>query len=448
VRQRAFAGVLSRGSLLVHPVLQASLLLLIVSIWFPGATRIAGTDGSISFLLALYCALLSVTSYGEITGRLHRFEAAVATSVLTSAALIIVLSLFSMLHAEQPLRTMRAVFAHVFGFATIPAVVTIASRPKGLEATDTIVSAMIVMSVVTSCLVMIGLGDAKFADRAAGYFKHANQLGIALSAGLPLVAAKIILSRKHRILFLGCLTAVLMGLIKSGSKTNFVVGVVGLGTFFGLYGVYLAIRRRQPLTIMAGAVAAPLLVEASLLTLQFFNPRAHRLLSVQLSGGEAHSILSRERLWSMSVEMGLSHPFTGVGAGQPLGEIAPHSHNIFIEYFRTMGVPGAALIAVIVLVVAACVASAVFRTLVGRAAGEQVTKANVMVLACSVSVWNYILANQMSDSFGPSTAAFFWVPLALLLVYSGVQRSSQSGVDESAQVNVSATSHAVRALRS
>jgi len=417
-----------------HPMLQASVLLLIVSIWFPGATRIAGTDGSLSFLLALFCALVSVACYGETARRLHQTEAALAAAVLTTSAFIIVLSLLSMLYADSPLRTMRAVFAQIFGFATIPAVAAISTRPKGLEAVDRLVMAMIIMSVATSCLVTIGLGDAKFADRAEGYFKHSNQLGIALSAGLPLIAARLVTARRHRILLLGCLAAVLLGLVKSGSKTNFVVGVVGLGIFFGLYSIYLVMRKQRPISVILGVVAAPVLIQVCLVTLQSLNPRAYKLLSVQLSGGEAHSIVSRQRLWSMSIDLGMTHPFIGVGAGQPVGDIAPHSHNLFIDYFRTLGVPGVALVAVIVLLVAGYLVAAVLSTLFGNDRSEDATEANVMVLGSSVSVWNYLAANQMSDSFGPSTAPFFWLPLALLMAYRGMQRSLQASSDGHAKL--------------
>ena len=408
-------------------MLQATILLLIVSIWFPGAARVGGTDGSLSFLLALFCAVVSVTSYGEVARRLHRTEAVLVTAVLATAALIIAFSLLSMLYAGDPLRTFRAVFAQIFGFAVIPAVVAISTRPKGVEAVDRIVTTMIVMAVVTSCLVTVGIGGAKFADRAEGYFKHSNQLGIALSAGLPLIAAKLVTLRGQRLLQLiltGCLVAVLLGLVKSGSKTNFIVGVAGLGTFFGLYSIYLVIRKERAVAVIAGTVMAPILLEASLLTLQHLNPRAYNLLSLQASGGEAHSMISRQRLWEMSIDLGLSHPFAGVGAGQPIGDIAPHSHNLFIDYFRTLGVPGLALVTIIVLFVTAYLVSAVLGTLKATAddTNESVAKTNVMVLGTSVSVWNYLVANQMSDSFGPSTAPFFWLPLALLIVYRGMQR--------------------------
>jgi len=412
-------------------MLQASILLLITSTWFPGAARIGGADGSISFLLALFCALLSVPSYSDAARRLHRTEAALATAVLATAGLIIVLSLLSMTYADNPIRTGRAVFAQVFGFATIPAVAAISMRPKGSEAVDRIVTAMIIMSVITSCLVTVGLGGARFADRAEGYFKHSNQLGIALSAGLPLVAARLTVSRKYRILLVGCLVAVLLGLVKSGSKTNFVVGVVGLGIFFGLYSVFLIRRKKNPISIIVGMVASPVLLLASLRALEHLNPRAYGLLFVQLSGGDAHSMISRQRLWSMSIDLGIEHPFLGVGAGQWIGDIAPHSHNLFIDYFRTLGVPGLALVTVIALLVMAYLVSAVFCTLFGNDdRSEDATEVNVMVLGTSVSVWNYLVANQMSDSFGPSTAPFFWLPLALLIFYRGMQRSLQTSLDE------------------
>ncbi|TIN15392.1 MAG: O-antigen ligase family protein, partial [Mesorhizobium sp.] len=246
--------------------------------------------------------------------------------MLTISAFIIILSLLSMLYADNPLRTMRAVFAQVFGFAIIPAVAAISTKPKGLVAVDRVVMTIIIMSVVTSCLVAIGLGDARFADRAEGYFKHSNQLGIALSAGL--------------------------------------------GAFFGLYSIYLIRRKKSPIKIIVGTIAAPILLQVSLMALQSLNPRAYNLLALQLSGGEAHSVVSRQRLWSISMDLGLSHPFLGVGAGQPVGIIAPHSHNLFIDFFRTLGVPGLALVSMMVLLVMAYLVSAVLSTLLGNDRGD------------------------------------------------------------------------------
>lgn len=428
-------------------MLQVFLLLLIASIWFPGATRIAGTDGSLSFLLALFCAAISLGSYRELAKRVHHTEATLAAALLTTAGLIIILSLLSMLYADNPMRAMRAVFAQIFGFATIPAIVAISARPNGAAVVDRFVTAMIVMSVVTACIVIAGLGGARFADRAAGYFKHANQLGIAMSAGLPIVAARLVIARKHRILLFGCLIVVLLGLVKSGSKTNFVVGVTGLGLFFALYAIYSAVRKQRPLAIIAGAVTAPLVLQAALFILQSLNPRAYRLLTTQLSGGEAPSVISRARLWSISIDLGLAHPFRGVGAGQPIGDIAPHSHNLFIEYFRTLGVPGVALIVVMVLLVLICLIGAIVPTLIGQGRSTYATNANVMALGASVCVWNYLVANQMSDSFGPSTAAFFWIPLALLIAYRNVQQSIAAGTDEGKQAFDEANPHAFRTLR-
>jgi hypothetical protein len=53
-------------------------------------------------------------------------------------------------------------------------------------------------------------------------------------------------------------------------------------------------------------------------------------------------------------------------------------------------------------------------------------------------VWNYIVANQMSDSFGPSTAPFFWLPLALLMFYRGMQRLPQASPENNPKLYVGA----------
>ncbi len=170
-------------------------------------------------------------------------------------------------------------------------------------------------------------------------------------------------------------------------------------------------------------IAAPVALQMALVILQSLNPRAYRLLMTQVSGGEAHSMVSRERLWTISIDLGLAHPFTGVGAGQPIGDIAPHSHNLFIEYFRTLGVPGVGLITIMVLLIVIFLVSAVVPTLMGHGESRHATVTNVMLLGSAVCVWNYLVANQMSDSFGPSTAPFFWIPLALLIAYRSMQRS-------------------------
>jgi len=84
------------------------------------------------------------------------------------------------------------------------------------------------------------------------------------------------------------------------------------------------------------------------------------------------------------------------------------------------------LVTVIALLVTLYLANAVLHTLIGNDTGRSATNTNVMVLGASVSVWNYLVANQMSDSFGPSTAPFFWLPLALLMFYRGMQRLPQT----------------------
>ncbi|MCY1489018.1 hypothetical protein D9M68_227280 [compost metagenome] len=76
-----------------------------------------------------------------------------------------------------------------------------------------------------------------------------------------------------------------------------------------------------------------------------------------------------------------------------------------------------------VLLVVVILAGAVVPTVIGQGKSKYATSTNGMLLGSAVCVWNYLVANQMSDSFGPSTAPFFWIPLALLISYRSMRRS-------------------------
>lgn len=82
-----------------------------------------------------------------------------------------------------------------------------------------------------------------------------------------------------------------------------------------------------------------------------------------------------------------------------------------------------------VLLVVVILVGAVVPTLLGQGKSKYAST-NAMLLGSAVCVWNYLVANQMSDSFGPSTAPFFWIPLALLIAYRSMQRSPTPEIGE------------------
>ncbi len=84
-----------------------------------------------------------------------------------------------------------------------------------------------------------------------------------------------------------------------------------------------------------------------ILSLSLLNPRALTLLQAFFKAGTTHSLESREGLWSRSIELFLENPVLGVGAGQPIFSHVSHSHNVIIDFSRTLGVPGLLLILVV-----------------------------------------------------------------------------------------------------
>ncbi len=96
------------------------------------------------------------------------------------------------------------------------------------------------------------------------------------------------------------------------------------------------------------------------------------------------------------------HWLVGAGAGKVLMGY-PHSHNLVIGYFKGIGLFGALAIAVLCLVILARAGRWTVRML--RCGGDAT---DARILGCYMSAVVYVLANKMSDSFGPSTIGFLW----------------------------------------
>ena len=151
------------------------------------------------------------------------------------------------------------------------------------------------------------------------------------------------------------------------------------------------------------------------LLLSIFNPRALRIMLTFLAqDGEVASLVSRDQIWRYSFHQFLMHPVLGQGAGQPVAmffrqETVPHSHNVLLDYARTLGAPGFLLMLTILLTAAAISLMSIRAALVARAA----TGHRIVCIGLSVGALAYIAANMSSDSMGPSTSPFFWLVLYL-----------------------------------
>jgi O-antigen ligase len=83
-----------------------------------------------------------------------------------------------------------------------------------------------------------------------------------------------------------------------------------------------------------------------------------------------------------------------------------HSHNIFIDYFRGMGV--FALVASVALVMSAVARGANFMVATWhKGATDRAQDMVIAALYCGATF--YLLANMLSDSMSPTTSFIFWM---------------------------------------
>ncbi len=115
----------------------------------------------------------------------------------------------------------------------------------------------------------------------------------------------------------------------------------------------------------------------------------------------------------------------GVGAGTHVFGPPDHSHNMILEYFRGMGVFG--LLAAVLLLVATVVRT--FRFMAATIGGGREGRAHdTQLLALFLGALGYLVGNQLSDSFSPSTAFLFWAVYvcAILSAQPPLQREARA----------------------
>lgn len=353
--------------------------------------------------------------------------------ILASAGFLIIWSLLSTFGTKEPLRASRFLATQVAAFAlyflvrgTITqrrVVLYIDILAVGLAAT----SALSLLAYEVGALHRIIFGDT---DRAAGLFKNPNQFGMAISTATPAVIALFLAERRRRLLRGICLTLMLLGLVASGSKTNLMLAwVTILAVLCGhsLIAYTGSSRIRALVTYLLGSF---LVGGLGIVALSVLNPRALAIMSEFVTGdGEVESLLTRSYLWKYSLDQFFIDPFLGQGAGQRLDIFyreadVSHSHNVLLDYMRTLGAPGlmAALVMIgtVVLICLSAIAKALWE--------ERVEPyARIICMGLALSCVSYVAANMSSDSFGPSTSPFFWIFTYLLLAMSGLMRPLLSG---------------------
>lgn len=335
--------------------------------------------------------------------------------ILSCAGFLIVWSLLSALGTPAPLRASRYIATLIAAFAVYFLVRSTVTRARIILYVDLLAAGLAATSAISLLAYQIdGLHEIIFrgTDRAAGFFKNPNQFGMAISTTIPAVMALLLADARRRPFRVACLSLMLLGLVASGSKTNLLLawGAM-LAVLCGHSLIYHTGGRRIAMLVLY-LIGSLLIAGLGIFALSILNPRALVIMSEFFSGdGNVDSLMTRSFLWTYSFDQFMADPILGQGAGQRIDIFyreadVSHSHNVLIDYMRTLGAPG--LLAVTVMI------GAVVTINLLSMAGALRSKSGsppprLICLGLSLCCVNYVAANMSSDSFGPSTSPFFWI---------------------------------------
>jgi O-antigen ligase len=171
-----------------------------------------------------------------------------------------------------------------------------------------------------------------------GMFKNPNDLALNMVAVLPLAASLVLrpLRTFRRLVAATCALLMVGAVVASESRS----GTIGLAVMALIFGAYLV--RRKPGVALAGVLALALAVP--LLPSSYW----HRLSSItDDSKDETGSAEARRTLLRESWATFISHPLTGVGAGQfknydPDGrqQAWREAHNVVLQVAAELGLFG------------------------------------------------------------------------------------------------------------
>ncbi|MEM7603104.1 MAG: O-antigen ligase family protein [Verrucomicrobiota bacterium] len=240
-----------------------------------------------------------------------------------------------------------------------------------------------------------------------GFFENPIQHSICLATLMPLIAVEFSVARKFKwkILWSLLFLVMLYTLFRAGSKSAMAVAFI----FCVLLYTLLAFRSRsftKIFTVLVGLVIAGIFLKLfGLMIAEMINPIIAEKIQSILEGGVSNyqSIESRKLLWEEAIRQGKLHWLVGTGAGEKIHGVS-HSHNLVLDYFKGIGIFGAIGIGLLCLVIVGRTVIKSLSVLRGRG-----TELDIRVLACFFGATVYVICNQLSDCFGPTTVGFLWV---------------------------------------
>ncbi len=244
--------------------------------------------------------------------------------------------------------------------------------------------------------------------RFGAFLNHPNQYGILISTTAPLVVYYVHQPRlRTKLLGLLALPILCLCLFQAQSKTNIVLFGFSLACAFFI--VSLHDRRKFFISlaiVAAGGIGFLLLGAAGLEVMRDVAPNDAKIIEdILFDPGGASSIDDREGVWQQAIELIRTHPLFGLGPGQAENYLpVPHAHNLLLQLYLDAGLLGFIGICAVVFSMFIKMYESAREAIAFEAPPDRET---MLRLLASVSVFIYVLANAMSDSFGTATMSTF-----------------------------------------
>jgi len=380
--------------------------------WMPEIAWLSGSNIGLAQLcmLAIVVCLWGVQSFGSIDTYAMRVRSMVYACIV---AIGIWASLGVLISGEWHLSS-KLLFGMLQGIVVLYLVTSVLNLDT-LKLGIRVCAGMAFISVFLSLVAphIVGLEKVIFhgKDKAYGLFEHFNQFGIVLAMGVP-ITALLVLNGRKTLASLTVLIALLWGLGLSESKTNIVV-VFAMLFMVVIYAIATS-RHRVVLGLVFSGIALYTFITGFPLLTTINPPGAAVLQEFLTYGGEgAQAVTQRTNLWQYALSVMANNPMFGEGLGQRFmtnGELTHHSHNVFLDFGRSIGVPGA--IAIFAILFASLVLAC--RTLYYVISKKQTLPILIVAGGC-ISIIGYIFSSQLTESFGLASSFFFWLSLGLVL---------------------------------
>jgi O-antigen ligase len=353
-------------------------------------------------------------------------------AVLLCSIVLIACALISAYGVDVPFRAARQIVTLLTAIALYMLMVGTVTRRRLFTYVNVLCLALAATNIVTVlAFVVPTLTEVIFQgkDRAFGFFKNPNQLGIAISTVLPVAVAMLFAARRHRLPWAACVTFLLLGLMASGSKANLLVSAASLPLCLVLFSVISFSGPKRVLMVIVTVAGCLVMGALGVQLLSILNPRALSLLGEAVVEGEATpSLVTRSVVWADSFKAFRANPILGVGAGTRVHGLA-HSHNLLLDYARILGVPGVVVISVKLAAIIAVCAASIRLALRSETAdlGDR-----YLCIGTAIGPIAYIGANFSSDSLGPTTSPFFYSVLFLGLATRSLLAPQEPALDNGA----------------